>query len=270
VIEGALALLSGMRRLLVEKSLRAVLWRILTLLLVLMLVVTGGMFWLAEYLAHVWLPSGDAWYWQILAWVVWLLSVILALLAGIVSFTALGSVAAAPWLDELVARTEGLNAKNGDSLLSSAFAGLRSPAIPPSRDMEPNTGKSETVPVFRVPWWKQVMHSLVNSVRPLSGLLIWGSVALALFFIPLIGQIAATVIWGYASIRFLNYELMDPVASRSGWNFKRRKQELGQRRFFYLGFGGMALGLMLVPVVNLLVLPAAAVGLGRSVTVRDA
>jgi len=55
------------------------------------------------------------------------------------------------------------------------------------------------------------------------------------------------------------------VASRRGWDFKRRKQELGQRRFFYLGFGGMALGLMLVPVLNLFVLPAAAVGLSRTV-----
>jgi len=51
------------------------------------------------------------------------------------------------------------------------------------------------------------------------------------------------------------------VASRKGWDFKRRKQVLGQRRFFYLGFGGMALGLMLIPVVNLFVLPAAVVGL---------
>jgi len=179
-----------------------------------------------------WLPSGDAWYWQILSWVVWLLSAILALLIGAVSFAALGSVAAAPWLDALAARTEGLTGKGIDV----------HPAV----------------------WWQQIIHSLVNSIRPLFGLLIWGCVALALFFIPLLGQVAATGIWGYASIRFLNYELMDPVASRRGWDFKRRKQELGQRRFFYLGFGAMALGLMLVPVLNLFILPAAAVGLSRT------
>jgi len=231
MIEGALSLISGMRLLIARSTLRAVLWRILFLLFVLMLILTGGVFWLAEYLAHIWLPSGDAWYWQALAWVVWLLSVILALLIGAVFFTALGSVAAAPWLDELVIRTEVLAGKETDA----------HPAL----------------------WWQQVMHSFVNSIRPLFGLLIWGCVALALFFIPLIGQVTATVIWAYASIRFLNYELMDPVASRRGWNFGRRKQELGQRRFFYLGFGGVALGLMLVPVLNLFVLPAAAVGLSR-------
>jgi len=114
-----------------------------------------------------------------------------------------------------------------------------------------------------VPWQRQILHSLANSIRPLSVLLIWGCVALVLFLIPVMGQIAATVIWTYASILFLNYELMDPVASRRSWDFKRRKQALGQRRWFYLGFGGMALGLMLVPVVNLFVLPAAAVGLSR-------
>jgi len=231
MIEGALNLISGMRLLLAEKTLRTVLWRILALLFVLMLMLTGGVYWLAEYLAALWLPSGDAWYWQILSWLVWLLSIILALLFGVVSFTALGSVAAAPWLDELAMRTEALTGRNID--------------------------------VHPASWWQQIVHSLVNSIRPLFGLLIWGCVALVLFFIPLIGQVAATVVWGYASIRFLNYELMDPVASRKGWNFKRRKQALGQHNFFYLGFGGTALGLMLVPVVNLFVLPAAVVGLSR-------
>ncbi len=234
MIEGCLGLLSGIGLLVTRRTLRVVLWRMLVLLFVLMLILTGGMFWLAEYMAHVWLPSGDAWYWQILSWVVWLLSAILALLIGAVSFTALGSVAAAPWLDELVRRTEALAGKEVD--------------------------------VQNTPWWRQVIHSLANSIRPLSGLLIWGALALALFFIPLIGQLAATGVWVYASIRFLNYELMDSVASRKGWDFKRRKQELGQRRLFYLGFGGMALGLMLVPVLNLFVLPAAAVGLSLPFT----
>jgi len=232
MIEGALSLISGMQLLLSERSLRTVLWRILALLFVLMLMLTGGVYWLAEYLASMWLPSGDAWYWQILSWLVWLLSIVLALLIGVVSFTALGSVAAAPWLDELAVRTEALTGRKID--------------------------------VHSASCWQQIAHSLVNSIRPLFGLLIWGCVALVLFFIPLIGQIAATVVWGYASIRFLNYELMDPVASRKGWNFKRRKQELGQHNFFYLGFGGTALGLMLVPVLNLFVLPAAAVGLSRT------
>jgi len=231
MIKGALNLISGMQLLISERTLRAVLWRILVFLFVLMLLLTGGVYWLAEYMAHLWLPSGDAWYWQALAWVVWLLSVILALLIGVVSFTALGSVATAPWLDDLAVRTEALTGRKID--------------------------------VHSASCWQQIVHSLVNSIRPLFGLLIWGCVALVLFFIPLIGQVAATVVWGYASIRFLNYELMDPVASRRGWDFKRRKQALGQRRFFYLGFGGMALGLMLVPVVNLFVLPAAVVGLSR-------
>lgn len=210
----------------------------IALLFVLMLVSAGSAFFLTEYLAYLWLPSGDAWYWQVLSWVVWLLSAVLALAIGAVSFAALGSVAAAPWLDELVRRTERLTGKEVDA-----------------QDIS---------------WWQQVMNSLANSIRPLSGLLVWGAVALVLLFIPLIGQVAATIIWGYASICFLNYEFMDPVASRRGWDFKRRKQELGRRRFFYLGFGGMALGLMLVPVLNLFVLPAAVVGFSRDGTGKNA
>jgi len=231
VIEGAVCLFAGLHLLLARPELRAVLWRMLTLLFLLMLLLSGGAFWLAQYLAHLWLPSADSWYWQLLSWLLWGIAVALSLLTAAIAFTALGSAAAAPWLDMLAERTE---------------------ALPGGK-----------VQLREASYLRQVVHSLGNSIRPLFGLLAMGMLALVLFFIPVVGQIAATVIWTWAGIRFLNYELMDPVASRRGWDFARRKQELGQRRFFYLGFGGMALGLMLVPVLNLLVLPAAVVGLTR-------
>lgn len=229
MLQGALKLLAGLRLMLATKSLRAVLWRMLGLLAVLMIALMVGVFSLADYVAHLWLPDGDAWYWVLLSWLVWGMAILLAALSGILSFTILGSAAIAPWLDVLAVRTESLQ---GHVIKENASA-----------------------------WWQQSLASLANSLRPLLGLLAWGCAALAVFWIPVVGQILATVIWTYAGIRFLCFELMDTTASRNEMAFSQRKTLMNERKFFWLGFGGLAMLILLIPLLNLLVIPAAVVAL---------
>lgn len=237
MLQGALQLLAGLRLMLVTQTLRAVLWRMLGLLAVLMIVLIVAVFSLADYVAHLWLPNGDAWYWVLLSWLVWALAVLLAALSGVLSFTILGSAAIAPWLDVLVVRTESLR----------------------GHVSEENTSV----------WWQQCLTSLVNSLRPLLGLLGWGCVALLTFWIPVIGPILGSIIWTYAGIRFLCFELMDTTASRKNMIFSQRKAEMNEQRFFWLGFGGLAMLLLLVPLLNLLVIPAAVVALSSGVPESD-
>jgi len=227
MIEGALILFSGLKLLLGRAELRAILWRMLALLLVLMLALSSLTFWLVDYVTAVWIPTGDAWYWQVLAWLAGILAFVLAVLCGAVSFVALGSAVSAPWLDDLAARTE---------TLSGHTLHVQSPGA-----------------------ISLVMQSLANSVRPLFGLALWGAVALLFFWLPPL----ATAIWTYAAIRFLSYELIDSTASRRDWDFQVRKQHLLDRRWFYLGFSGVALLLLTIPLLNLLVIPAAVVGHSR-------
>jgi len=144
-----------------------------------------------------------------------------------VGFTALASAAIAPWLDELATRTERLLGKTSQ---------------------ENSSG-----------WLVQSMSSLANSVRPLFGLLVLGIVALLFFWFPPL----AAAIWTYASIRFLNFELFDTQASRAGLNFKDRKVYMKQHFWFWLGFGGTALVLMMVPLLNIFIIPAAVVALAQ-------
>lgn len=227
LLVGAGALLAGMRLLFGKPELRAVLWRMITLLFVLMVILSSGVFWLADYMAGLWIPDGDAWYWQLLSWLAWLFSVLLALVSGIVAYVALGSAVAAPWLDTLAARTE---------------------LICGHSSKENQAG-----------WTQQFLHSLVNSTRPFVGLLFWAVAALLCFWLPPL----ATAIWIYGGIRFLSFELMDTAASRRGWDFARRKQALNDKRWFYFGFSGLATILLIIPVLNLLVIPAAVVGLSQ-------
>jgi CysZ protein len=231
MIRGALSLIDGLRLLLVERSLRSVLWRMLGLLLLLVVLLASGVFWLSDHLAHLWLPQSDAWYWQLLGMVAWLLAFLLALISGVVGFVGLASTMTSPWLDMLAARTEGL--------------------------------AGHDVPENQASWVSQIVQSLASTVRPLLGLLALGLVAAACLVVPVIGQVAATLIWGYAGIRFLNYEMLDVPASRRGWAFSRRRELMREERWYYLGFGLAAMLLMLVPALNVLVLPAAVVALSR-------
>jgi len=229
MMQGALKLLAGLRLMLVTETLRAVLWRMLGLLVILMVVLMLSVFSLADYVAHLWLPDGDAWYWVLLSWLVWGLAILLAALSGIVGFTVLGSAAIAPWLDVLAVRTETLQ-----GVISKESSSA---------------------------WGQQCLVSLVNSLRPLLGLLLWGCMALLVFWIPVFGQILGTVIWTYAGVRFLCFELMDTTASRKNMDFSQRKSDISGRKFFWLGFGGLAMLMLLVPILNLLVIPAAVVAL---------
>jgi len=229
VIGGVLALLKGLQLLLARAELRAILWRMLALLLVLMVVISGSTFWLVDYVSAWWIPTGDAWYWQLLSWLAGVLAFVLAMICGVVSFVMLGSAASAPWLDDLAARTEALS--------------------------------GQVVREQQSGWMRLVTESLSNSIRPLFGLLVWGAAALLFFWLPPL----ATALWTYGGIRFLSYELIDTPASRRGWDFHARKQKLADRRWFYLGFAGAAMVLMLVPLLNLLVIPAAVVGISREI-----
>jgi CysZ protein len=231
MIRGVLALIDGLRLLMVERSLRSVLWRMLGLLLLLVLLLAAGVFWFSDYLAHLWLPQSDAWYWQLLGILAWMLAFALALISGVVGFVGLASTMTSPWLDMLAARTEGLS--------------------------------GQAVEESHASWASQIAQSLASTVRPLLGLLGLGMVAVVCLVIPVIGQVAATAVWGYAGIRFLNYEMLDAPASRRQWGFSRRRELLRDERWFYFGFGLMAMLLMLVPVLNVLVLPAAVVALSR-------
>ena len=147
MIGGALAFLAGLQQLFARAELRGVLWRMILLLLVLMIVISGSVFWLADYVAGLWLPEGDGWFWQLLGWLAWLLALILALISGIVAFVVFGSAAAAPWLDLLAARVGGTEEDEGS-------------------------------------WLAQSARSLANAVRPLFELLLWGGAALFCFWLP--------------------------------------------------------------------------------------
>ena len=227
MIQGITTFFSGFIMLFNEKTLRSVLWRMLGLLAVLMVVLMTSVFFFSDYLASMWIPEGDAWYWVIVGYIASFLAGLLSIVVGAVAFVALASAAVAPWLDTLAFRTEKI----------MGFATVENDAS----------------------WANQALAAAINSIRPLFGLLLWGLLALVFFLIPPL----MTLIWTYGSIQFLNYELFDTQASRKGLKFNERKADMKENRWFWLGFGGISLLLMVVPLLNIFVLPAAVVALAK-------
>lgn len=225
-LQGIAAFVLGLRDLLMRAELRRVLWRMLGVLFAVMLLVSVGAFWLADALMAQFVPSGDAWYVPVLEWLVWLFSLLASIVAGVVSYMTLASVIAASWLDALCARID--------------------------RDTEAQT-----------PWWRQTMNSMASIAMPLLHFLPFAAVSAVALLIPLAGSVIASVLWGYAGVRLLAFEVMDVPASRRGLRWRERRREWRAHRAFYLGLCGTASLALLLPVVNLLVLPACVVGLAR-------
>lgn len=228
MLQGALALMAGFRALLSEAPLRQWLTRMLALLFLLMLLISGGAFALFAWGLESWLPQGDSWYMTILEPVLWVAAVLCSLLLAAVTYTLLAAIALAPWLDELAARAE-----------------------TPGRDC-PVAG-----------FWSGMVQSCWHTLMPLLGLLPYALLALPCMLIPVIGIPLATAIWWLGSLRFLSFELSDTPASRRQMDWPQRKAHVSANRLFYLGFSGLASLILMIPLFNILVVPAAVVGLSR-------
>jgi len=229
MFKGAWTLVKGFHLLLSTKELRTLLWRMLLLLLVLFVGLTIGVFELSTAIAARFIPTGDAWYIDFLAWLLSLFAMILALGVGIVSFVTLGAIAVAPWLDQLYVRVGRINGVDLEQAL--------------------------------LPWWKSISNSLWNSVMPLATFIPLAALAALFLLVPVYGTIVASVFWGYAGLKLLSFEFMDTPASFQNWKWPERKAQMDENKWYYMGFSGLAMFLLIIPGVNLLVLPAAVVAL---------
>lgn len=229
MFRGAWALVKGFSLLVSKVELRAVIWRMILLLLVLFVGLTYGVFELSTAIAERFIPTGDAWYVDLLAWLLSLFSMLLALVIGVVSFVTLGSIAVAPWLDELYVRVGRLNGVELEAKV--------------------------------LPWWKSIGNSIWNSVMPLATFIPLAALAALLLLVPIYGTIVATAVWSYASLKLLSFEFMDTPAAFQGWKWPERKSQVEENKWYYFGFSGIAMLLLMVPGLNLFVLPAAVVAL---------
>lgn len=224
-------LLAGFRLLL-----RPTLWPYVLLPLGVNVLVFGLLLWLTagEFGALVdsLLPTLPDW----LAWLAWLLWLVFGLVAAIIvffTFTLVANFIAAPF--------------NG--LLAEAVERLLTGTTPPG-------GGSLRQALREAPL------ALMDELRKLGYFLLWTIPLGLLFLVPLL-NLAAPLLWALFSAWMLALQYLDYPLGNHGLRFAAQRQRLRGQPLLGLGFGGAVLLATLIPLVNLLVMPAAVAGATR-------
>ena len=193
----------------------------------------GGGIWLAasqfqrlDQAVRGWLPDWLAW----LHWLLWLLFVLTVLVVIFYAFSLVANLIAAPFNGLLAERVEKMVNPEG--------------CVPP-----PPAEFS----------WRELLFTPLAELRKLLYFVIWAIPPLALSFVPAV-NVAAPALWVISTSWMLALEYADYPLGNRGLNLQAQRQLLRQHWLLALGFGGMALLLTLIPVLNFLAMPAAVVG----------
>jgi Uncharacterized protein involved in cysteine biosynthesis len=224
-------LLAGFRLLL-----RPALWPYVLLPLAINILVFGLLLWLATgqfgALVDTLTPSLPDW----LSWLTWLLWLVFGLVAAIIVFFTFALVAnfiAAPF--------------NG--LLAEAVERLLTNTAPPG-------GGSLRQALRETP------QALFDELRKLGYFLLWAVPLGLLFLVPFI-NLAAPLLWALFSAWMLALQYLDYPLGNHGLRFAAQRRRLRRQPLLGLGFGAAVLLATLVPLVNLMVMPAAVAGATR-------
>jgi CysZ protein len=171
-----------------------------------------------------WLPEGFAW----LRWILFPLIALLLIAAGVFAFTMVAAVLLSPFLGRLAAEVEAmLDGRRQDS------------------------GE---------PWWRELRFSIGVELRRLGYAIACLLAVLLLGLVPMV-NIAAPPLAFLVSAWLLAGEYAgNPLGNRL-WPLRRQLELLRRHRARVLAFGAASFGLSLVPLVNLVVIPASAVGM---------
>ncbi|MEJ2718419.1 MAG: sulfate transporter CysZ [Deltaproteobacteria bacterium] len=174
---------------------------------------------------------GDGWYWQVLYYLVVIVAALLLLVVFFFIFTLLASAVAAPFNDLISEKTEQLV-----------------------------TGNFSETPFSFLQLLKDSARGIVHSLRILGIYLALLVVALVLLLIPGFGGPLFTAATVLLSSYMLAYEYLGYPMDRRRFSFREKRAFLRSRFKASMGFGLGNLAAISIPVINLMVIPAAVVG----------
>jgi len=106
------------------------------------------------------------------------------------------------------------------------------------------------------PWWRTLPRATAESLLLLAVGIAAGAALLVLNLVPVFGQVAAALVWGY----LLAVELLAIPLQRRGLYLRARLRVLWRHRLLVTGFGVAAFLLFLIPLMNVVAMPGAIVG----------
>lgn len=176
------------------------------------------------------LPEWLAFLEKTLKWVAWLLLVVVVIIGYGYTFNIITNIIAAPFYGLLAQKTEAL--LTGEPVDDE-----------PLLRMIPRTIGREI---------KKLFYFLTRGVFILLLMVLLGTVPLLNFSVPLLGTLWSA--WCMA-IQYVDY-----AADNHQSDFRRLRKKLRKQKYSSLGFGGTVMGCSMIPLVNIVAMPAAVVG----------
>lgn len=202
-------------------------------ILVNVLLFSAGIYVLGDQfgsLMEQYLPDSEG-YWIILVYLLWIIFGLLILIIVFFSFTLLANLLGAPFNGPLAAavekKLEGHIEQSSDSSLIGDIA-----------------------------------KALSGELRKWMYYLFWAIPLLILSFIPVI-NIASPFLWFIFGAWMMAIEYMDYPMGNHNYTFPAIKDTLRQHRMLSLGFGTAVMAFTMIPIINLVVMPAAVAGASK-------
>jgi CysZ protein len=161
-----------------------------------------------------------------LDWLIWLCYTLSLAFFFVYVFNTIANIVSAPfngYLSEAVQRQQGLPISNQKSLSSAMLSALKRQ--------------------FHI-----VVHCIILSIA-----------CLILFFIPII-NIFAPFVWFLLSAWIMALQYTDYAFDNNNIDFKTMRKRLRSKGFLSTSFGALVVLLSMIPIVNLLIVPAAVIG----------
>jgi len=183
-----------------------------------------GFDWLLSQL----LPTGDAWWLEVLRGVLWVLFAAAALIILLFTFSVVANLLGSPFNGVLAARVEQL-LRGGDA---------------------PDSGRGLL---------GEAAASIAGEVRKFIYFLFLMIVGVVVTIVPVI-NVVSPLLWALIAMWMLALEYVAYPMENRGIAFHDVRETLRGNRALALGFGAAAMVAMMIPLVNLVVMPAAVAG----------
>ncbi len=177
------------------------------------------------------LPQGDAWYWLMIYYVLWITVGLVTLVLVFFCFTVVGNLIASPFNELLSERIENLLLPEGEANPFSLRA-----------------------------FGRDMLRVWLVELKKMSLFVIAMLVLLLLNLLPVVGNLLYGVLSILLTLFFLALEYFAFVHERKKRNFRYQRQYLMQRKQLVLGFSFGVLLMLAIPFLQLVCIPLAVAG----------
>ena len=180
------------------------------------------------------IPQGEAWYWSVVYWLLWVIALLLTAVLVFFSFTVVGNLLASPFNDLLSERTE-----------------------------EVLSGDLNDEPFSVGRFLRDALQTILMEAKKMSLFVVAMLLILPLNLLPGFGNSIYTLLAISLTLFFLCFEYLGFVLVRKHQFFREQKSYIFSRKFLMLGFSCGVMALLAIPFFQLFCIPLAVIGVTR-------